>query len=474
MDVSKLKLPLKTRKSSSQLELMKNQPPKSPSSLNSSGFSFGDTFTEYSSKLSEASRNLTAKFNSSRERRRSCRSRQRIVHKNGDYNISHENISKRHQRYLADIFTTLVDIKWRWNLLVFILAFMLSWHMFAFVWWLICYVHGDFENYGVADWRPCVEEVHDFTTALLFSIETQHTIGYGSRHTTSYCPQAILTMMLQSCFGVIIQALMTGLVFAKLSRPKKRAETLMFSKHAVVCRRDGRMCLLFRVGDMRKSHIVEAHVHAVLVKMRTTQEGEVMPLCQQPLQISDGGGDVELDSRVFLVWPIIVEHQIDETSPFWNMSADELRHEQFELIIVLEGVVECTGMTTQARTSYLPEEILWGHRFEKLVNYKRHHEHFEIDYSRFHTTVAVDTPVCSAKTLASLQETSTYMDGICEKLEEEEDDTASVTSSSTAEEPLTVVAEASFDLESDTLTSMMNSSEIETYPEDCLEPMRTV
>ena len=66
------------------------------------------------------------------------------------------------------------------------------------------------------------------------------------------------------------------------------------------------------------------------------------------------------------------------------------------------------------------------------------------------------------------------MDGICEKLEEEEDDTASVTSSSTAEEPLTVVAEASFDLESDTLTSMMNSSEIETYPEDCMETMRTV
>lgn len=475
MDVSKLKLPLQTCKSSSQLELMKNQQSKSPTSVHSRGsFSFGDTFTEYSSKLGEASRNLTSKL-SSKERRQSSRTRRRIVHKNGDYNISHENISKRHQRYLADIFTTLVDIKWRWNLLVFILAFMLSWHVFAFVWWLICFTHGDLENYGVADWKPCVEEVHDFTTALLFSIETQHTIGYGGRQTTQYCPQAILTMMLQSCFGVIIQALMTGLVFAKLSRPKKRAETLMFSKNAVVCRRDGQLCLLFRVGDMRKSHIVEAHVHAVLVKMRTTQEGEVMPLCQQPLQISDGGGDVELDSRVFLVWPIIVEHPIDESSPFWDMSAEELRREQFELIIILEGVVECTGMTTQARTSYVPEEILWGHRFEKLVNYRRHHGHFEIDYSRFHGTVPVDIPECSAKTLAKLQETSTYMDGICEKLEEdEENNTASVTSSSTAEEPLTVVAEASFDHESNTPTSTMNSDEIETYPQECMENVRTV
>lgn len=46
------------------------------------------------------------------------------------------------------------------------------------------------------------------------------------------------------------QALMTGLVFAKLSRPKKRAETLLFSKTALICKRDGQMCLVFRVGDM--------------------------------------------------------------------------------------------------------------------------------------------------------------------------------------------------------------------------------
>ena len=68
---------------------------------------------------------------------------------------------------------------------------------------------------------------------------------------------------------------MTGLVFAKLSRPKKRAETLLFSKQAVVCKRDGQLCHMFREGDMRKSHIVEAHVRAILVRKRVTEEGEV-------------------------------------------------------------------------------------------------------------------------------------------------------------------------------------------------------
>jgi len=106
----------------------------------------------------------------------------------------------------------------------------------------------------------------------------------------------------------------------------------------------------------------------MLIKRRTTQEGEVIPLYQYDLQLGVTG---EIDDRLFMVWPIIVEHRIDEDSPFWDMSADGLQQEQFELVIVLEGIVESTGMTTQARTSYLPSEILWGHRFERLVTYQR-------------------------------------------------------------------------------------------------------
>jgi len=57
------------------------------------------------------------------------------------------------------------------------------------------------------DTLSCVTDcqVYDFTTALLFSIETQQTIGFGSRRTNPDCPEAILVMMCQSCFGVIIQ-----------------------------------------------------------------------------------------------------------------------------------------------------------------------------------------------------------------------------------------------------------------------------
>lgn len=328
----------------------------------------------------------------------SKRMRRRLVHKNGEVNITQTNIRKRRRRYLADIFTTLVDIKWRYNLMLFAMAFTLSWLIFALIWWLVCFSHGDLDHIDEQGWKPCVRDIKSFTSALLFSIETQHTIGYGTRHTTEECPEAIVLMMFQSCFGVICQALMTGIVFAKLSRPKKRAETLMFSKSACICKQDGDLCLLLRVGDMRKSQIVEAHIRAMLIKKRITKEGDVLPLSQIDVDLGFNEGR----DRLFLVWPVIIVHKIDEDSPFWDLSPDDLLREQFELIVILEGIVESTGMTTQARSSYLPGEVLWGHRFERLVTFQKENGQYQIDFSRFHNTIPVDTPNCSAKDLAEL------------------------------------------------------------------------
>ena len=61
-------------------------------------------------------------------------------------------------------------------------------------------------------------------------------------------------------------------------------------------------------------------------------------------------------------------------------------------------------MTTQARSSYLANEILWGHRFEKLITFQKGDGTYKIDYSRFDMTVPFDTPTCSARDLAELKE----------------------------------------------------------------------
>ena len=55
--------------------------------------------------------------------------------------------------------------------------------------------------------------------------------------------------------------------------------------------------------------------------------------------------------------------RIDEDSPLWQIGPQDLPKARFEIILILEGIIEATGNTTQARTSYLSDEILWGQRF---------------------------------------------------------------------------------------------------------------
>ncbi|ESO10132.1 hypothetical protein HELRODRAFT_73033 [Helobdella robusta] len=327
----------------------------------------------------------------------------RILLKNGDSNISLVHINKRGRHYLADLFTTLIDFKWRFSLLIFVATFASSWIFFGFIWWSISYAHGDIENRNVSDWKPCVIEVFDFPSALLFSLETQQTIGYGSRNVTPNCSIAIIVIMIQNCFGIVVQALMTGLVFAKISRPKKRAETLMFSEKAVICERDDQLCLLFRVADMRKSQIVEAHVRAIMVCKRITKEGEVLPFYQKSLKLETS----DEEGRLFLVWPATVEHKIISDSPLWDISATDLIHRHFEILVIMEGIVESTGMTTQARTSYLPSEILWGHRFDHLISYKPEEGHYSVDFSKLNSTSPVAISGHSAKKRLECQESKT-------------------------------------------------------------------
>ncbi|XP_071563651.1 uncharacterized protein [Temnothorax nylanderi] len=325
------------------------------------------------------------------------RVRKRVVFKHGDCNVVQGNVAKRRRRYLQDIFTTLVDAQWRWTLLVFSMNFLLSWLGFALIWWLIAYSHGDLDpqNYNNQTFTPCVVDIRSFASCFLFSVETQHTIGYGAKHTTDECPEAIFTLCIQSMTGVILQAFMVGIVFAKLSRPKKRTQTLLFSRNAVICQRDGQLCLMFRVGDMRKSHIIEAHVRAQMIKRKVTKEGELLPFFQTELKVGDDGEE----DKIFFIWPTTIVHKIDRYSPLYKVSASDMLRERFEIVVILEGVIESTGMTTQARSSYLPSEILWGHRFQPIITFRKETGEYEVNYSLFNNTYEVDTPLCSAADL---------------------------------------------------------------------------
>ncbi|KAJ9595459.1 hypothetical protein L9F63_013370 [Diploptera punctata] len=325
----------------------------------------------------------------------------RAVLKNGVCNLYPSRMSRRKLRFLQDVVTTLVDMRWRYALSICTFIFFFSWTVFALLWWLIAFVHKDLEvdnlpgGKNATTWKPCVTELYDFTSCFLFSMENQHTTGFGVRMPTEECPEAVILLCLQAIAGVILQSIMVGLIFLKMVRPKQRARTLEFSHNMVICRRDGNLCLMFRVGDLRRSHIIEAKMRMLMVRTHTTQEGEVVSPHRIELKIEDTS---DVKSNFFcLLWPEIVVHKINKKSPFYKMCAEDVIRGNFEIVIIMEGTIESTDQRVQARTSYLPNEILWGHRFEPVVSYNNIYERYDVDYSRFHSTLPVDMPLTSAQ-----------------------------------------------------------------------------
>lgn len=113
------------------------------------------------------------------------RDRKRIVAKGGQCNITLDNIPRKKVQFFKDIFTTCVDMQWRWTFLAFTASFFVSWMIFAVIYYIIAAYRGDLleehlpasEAYKSGDWRPCIWACEDFTSYFLFSMETQHTIG---------------------------------------------------------------------------------------------------------------------------------------------------------------------------------------------------------------------------------------------------------------------------------------------------------
>lgn len=97
-----------------------------------------------------------------------------------------------------------------------------------------------------------------YKKAYLYYIQV--TIGFGGRMVTEECPLAITVLIVQNIVGLIINAVMLGCVFMKTAQANRRAETLIFSRNAVISQRNGRPTFMFRVGDLRKSMIISATV----------------------------------------------------------------------------------------------------------------------------------------------------------------------------------------------------------------------
>lgn len=301
----------------------------------------------------------------------------------------------------------MVEARWRWTLLNFFVAFTVDWLLFGFIYWSIALVHGDLSidhlPSNSTEWIPCVENIYGFTSSFLFSIEVHTTVAYGRRAITIECPQAILAMCLQCILSSIFQAFMVGILFAKLTRPKSRTQTILVSKQTVVNLRNEKLCLVFRVGDMRVSRILNIRASAYIIRMHNT------------VKYIDSSEQIELKTEIdgcestFFLWPVSVIHVIDSSSPLYKISAADLMCGLLEILVVFEGTIETTGQPVQVRSSFTENDVLWGHRFVPMIEFDHSVNMYNVDFSKLSVTTQIDTPLCSA---AEYEENVSYLNKI--------------------------------------------------------------
>ena len=217
-----------------------------------------------------------------------------------------------------------------------------------------------------------------FFDALMFSVETLGTIGYGVMHPTS--AGANIVVIIESITGIVTVALITGLVFSKFSRATAR---VAFSTNAVICRHDGKPTLMFRCGNERSNTIVEAKMHVVLSVTSTDDRGQPFYRLHDLKLIRDRMGGMRRG------WAVM--HVIDETSPLHGLSQQDIIDRECELECAMTGFDDVTLQTVYAIHAYNEKQILMGRRLADTLTIFEGGD-LMFDISKFHDTLPEDAP----------------------------------------------------------------------------------
>ncbi|MGZ3423116.1 MAG: ion channel [Polyangiales bacterium] len=260
---------------------------------------------------------------------------------------------------MRDLYHGLLRMGWTMTILTIAIIFLVLNAIFAL---------GYMSFGGVMHARP-----GNFADAFFFSVQTMGTIGYGAMYPETV-PANVLVVA-ESVVGLLITALATGLVFAKFSLTQAR---VAFSERVTISPIDGVPTLTFRVGNERRSTIVDAMVRVALVRTEITAEGVLFYRMYDLPLVRERSPAVTRSWNVF--------HRIDENSLLFGATPESLKKSEAELIVTLVGIDDTSLQPVHARHRYVDTEVLWGARQADILT-EREDGKLVLDIRRFHETV---------------------------------------------------------------------------------------
>ncbi|MFI5232563.1 MAG: ion channel [Gemmatimonadales bacterium] len=297
----------------------------------------------------------------------SADSTQRLLNKDGSFNVQRRGLRwfESHSPYHLAL-----NASWPRFLLGVIAIYTAINIVFAGAFWLCgdaALTGAQSRELGGTVWR-----------AFFFSVETFATIGYGDITPVGFPSHVV--MFAESLTALMSQALITGLLFARFSRP---TAAIRFSSHMVVAPFNGGRGLMLRMANMRDNQIIDlkARVNCSWLERGRAGVGRKFRL-------------LDLERSEVMLFPLswTLVHPITEESPLWGLTDADLRTAEFEFLVLVSGLDETFSQQVHARSSYKPAEIVWGHKFRNIFNPPDARGRLSIDIHRIDQSDPVPLP----------------------------------------------------------------------------------
>jgi inward rectifier potassium channel len=224
----------------------------------------------------------------------------------------------------------------------------------------------------------CIAELPpgSFPEAFFFSVETLATVGYGHMYPDTFYGHCITTV--EIVLGMFGMAVITGVIFIRFSRATAK---ILFSKCAVISPFDGVPTLMLRVANLRHIVMAEAEFRVMLFRDERIQEEEEPVRRFYPLKL-------QFDRIIAFPVALTVRHTIDESSPLYGMTPEDLMRSDTRLMASIVCIDTVIPAPVQSATDYSYDDILWNRRFVEIYS-ETPDGRFTVDYSRIHDTEEV-------------------------------------------------------------------------------------
>jgi len=189
-----------------------------------------------------------------------------------------------------------------------------------------------------------------FAQAFFFSAQTLTTVGYGSLYPFGLAANMVSSVEVAVGLGGF--ALATSLMFARFSRPSAK---LVFSDRMVVAPYRDITSLQFRVANQRTNVLMDLQTDLMLMTVEQGPDGK----------LRRNFAELALERKrinfLALTWTLV--HPIDEASPLFGKTHEDMERLQAELLILIKGFDDAFSQTVHTRYSYRWDEIEWSARF---------------------------------------------------------------------------------------------------------------